>query len=405
MQLTTPGWLTWYTKNDQYSQAEAARPTSRRCAASTRTAATSSSTSNRRRCRSRRTRKTSTSRSTSSRARSSRSATCGSPATSWCPRPSCAQLLQLQPGDVYSREKLQADGQGHQRPAGRRGLRVRQRQRGSRDRPRQARSRRSRSSSTPGRRVYVRRINISGNARTRDEVIRREMRQLESAWYDGPRIERSKVRIRRLGLLRRRQHRDPAGAGHDRPGRRRRHRHRAQHRQRCYAGVGYSSSDGDRVQRVGVAAEHLRHRQRARRRRSTPARSTATSRSRSPSPTGRSTASRGRSRSTTRTVDPTSLSVSHYASSTLRRGDRLRRADHRDRQRSTWASASSRPSITLFDNSPPAYIALRRRVRLRPPTATSSRRLVARHPRRHPLSHARAACRACWSRSGCRSAT
>ena len=52
-----------------------------------------------------------------------------------------------------------------------------------------------------GRRVYVRRINISGNAKTRDEVIRREMRQLEAAWYDGTRIERSKVRIRRLGYF------------------------------------------------------------------------------------------------------------------------------------------------------------------------------------------------------------
>ncbi len=37
--------------------------------------------------------------------------------------------------------------------------------------------------------------------RTRDEVIRREMRQLEAAWYDGARIERSKVRIRRLGFF------------------------------------------------------------------------------------------------------------------------------------------------------------------------------------------------------------
>jgi len=53
----------------------------------------------------------------------------------------------------------------------------------------------------PGRRVYVRRINIGGNARTRDEVIRREARQLESAWFDGQRIERSKVRMRRLGYF------------------------------------------------------------------------------------------------------------------------------------------------------------------------------------------------------------
>src|SRR6185503_3524685 len=52
-----------------------------------------------------------------------------------------------------------------------------------------------------GRRVYVRKINISGNARTRDEAIRREMRQLEDAWYDATRIERSKVRIKRLGYF------------------------------------------------------------------------------------------------------------------------------------------------------------------------------------------------------------
>jgi len=40
----------------------------------------------------------------------------------------------------------------------------------------------------PGRRVYVRRINVSGNTRTRDEVIRREARQMEGAWYDGEQI-------------------------------------------------------------------------------------------------------------------------------------------------------------------------------------------------------------------------
>lgn len=49
----------------------------------------------------------------------------------------------------------------------------------------------------PGKRVYVRRINIVGNSRTRDEVIRREVRQLESAWYASNKINRSKERIRR----------------------------------------------------------------------------------------------------------------------------------------------------------------------------------------------------------------
>ncbi|MES2180800.1 MAG: outer membrane protein assembly factor BamA [Pseudomonadota bacterium] len=49
----------------------------------------------------------------------------------------------------------------------------------------------------PGKRVYVRRINIVGNTRTRDEVIRREVRQLESAWYSSNKINRSKERITR----------------------------------------------------------------------------------------------------------------------------------------------------------------------------------------------------------------
>lgn len=53
----------------------------------------------------------------------------------------------------------------------------------------------------PSRRVYVRRINVAGNDRTRDEVIRREFRQLEAAWYDGDKIRRSRDRVDRLGYF------------------------------------------------------------------------------------------------------------------------------------------------------------------------------------------------------------
>jgi len=49
----------------------------------------------------------------------------------------------------------------------------------------------------PGRRVYVRRISVAGNTRTRDEVVRREMRQLEGAYYDASKIQLSKSRIDR----------------------------------------------------------------------------------------------------------------------------------------------------------------------------------------------------------------
>ncbi|MCL2161099.1 MAG: outer membrane protein assembly factor BamA [Betaproteobacteria bacterium] len=51
----------------------------------------------------------------------------------------------------------------------------------------------------PGRKVYVRRVNVQGNTKTRDEIIRREVRQMESAWYDGAAINRSRDRIDRLG--------------------------------------------------------------------------------------------------------------------------------------------------------------------------------------------------------------
>ena len=53
----------------------------------------------------------------------------------------------------------------------------------------------------PSRRVYVRRVNIVGNTRTRDEVVRREMRQLESSWFDSSRLALSKDRVNRLGYF------------------------------------------------------------------------------------------------------------------------------------------------------------------------------------------------------------
>jgi outer membrane protein insertion porin family len=53
----------------------------------------------------------------------------------------------------------------------------------------------------PGRRVYVRRINVVGNTKTRDEVIRRELRQLEGSFYDGQRLQESRKRVERLGYF------------------------------------------------------------------------------------------------------------------------------------------------------------------------------------------------------------
>ena len=53
----------------------------------------------------------------------------------------------------------------------------------------------------PGSRVYVRRINILGNTKTKDEVIRREFRQMEGGWISTPLVNRSKIRLQRLGFF------------------------------------------------------------------------------------------------------------------------------------------------------------------------------------------------------------
>src|SRR5574343_180853 len=53
----------------------------------------------------------------------------------------------------------------------------------------------------PGKRVYVRRINVTGNTKTRDEVVRREIRQMEGGWFDGDKLATSKLRIDKLGFF------------------------------------------------------------------------------------------------------------------------------------------------------------------------------------------------------------
>jgi outer membrane protein insertion porin family len=53
----------------------------------------------------------------------------------------------------------------------------------------------------PGKRVYVRRIEVNGNSNTRDEVLRRELRQMEGAWLSNDALELSKQRIQRLPYI------------------------------------------------------------------------------------------------------------------------------------------------------------------------------------------------------------
>ncbi|MBV8208980.1 MAG: outer membrane protein assembly factor BamA [Burkholderiaceae bacterium] len=65
----------------------------------------------------------------------------------------------------------------------------------------------------PGRRAYVRHVNIAGNTRTRDEVIRREIRQFESGWYDSEKVKLSRDRVDRLGFFEKVEVETPAVPG------------------------------------------------------------------------------------------------------------------------------------------------------------------------------------------------
>ena len=110
------------------------------------------------------------------------------------------RLVRVQPGETYSREKLQRTAKDISDRLGAEGYAFAN----VNAVPDIDRTKATASFTIfvdPGRRVYVRRLNISGNSKTRDEVIRREARQLEGAWFDGQRIERSKVRMRRLGYF------------------------------------------------------------------------------------------------------------------------------------------------------------------------------------------------------------
>lgn len=67
----------------------------------------------------------------------------------------------------------------------------------------------------PGKRVYIRRIQFVGNSKTKDEVLRREMRQMEGAWFSQVAIDRSKVRLQRLSYFEQVQIETPPVPGTD----------------------------------------------------------------------------------------------------------------------------------------------------------------------------------------------
>ena len=67
----------------------------------------------------------------------------------------------------------------------------------------------------PGKRVYIRRIQFVGNNKTKDEVLRREMRQMEGAWFSQSALDRSRIRMQRLAYFETVEIETPAVPGTD----------------------------------------------------------------------------------------------------------------------------------------------------------------------------------------------
>ena len=112
------------------------------------------------------------------------------------PREELEKLVLVKPGEVFSRQRLTESTKAITDRLGNEGYAFAN----ASAVPQIDREKRSVAFSIvvdPGRRVYVRRINVAGNTRTRDEVVRREMRQLEGAYYDASKIQLSKIRVDR----------------------------------------------------------------------------------------------------------------------------------------------------------------------------------------------------------------
>jgi outer membrane protein insertion porin family len=116
------------------------------------------------------------------------------------PREELERLVQLRTGDVFSREKLAASTKAITDRLGNDGYAFANAN-AIPDVDKEKRTVAFNIVIDPGRRVYVRRIDIAGNTKTRDEVVRREMRQIEGAYYDASKIQLSRRRVDRTGYF------------------------------------------------------------------------------------------------------------------------------------------------------------------------------------------------------------
>ena len=197
--LTTPGWLTWYTKNDQYSRQKLSADLEKlksfyldRGYLEFNVDSTQVSISpdkqdvfitlnvtegNR-----------------------FRVASVKLAGDLTLPEAEFRKLIQVRPGDVFSREKLNESTKAVSDRLGTEGYAF-----ANVNAAPEINREKALVDFTifvdPGKRVYVRRVNVSGNTKTRDEVVRREIRQMESGWYDAAKVQASKERIDRLGFF------------------------------------------------------------------------------------------------------------------------------------------------------------------------------------------------------------
>jgi len=193
MVLTTPGWLTWYTKNDQYSKQKLAADletlrshyTNRGYLEFNVDSTQVSITPDKEEI-------YITINITEGPKYTVSDIRLGGELL--LPESELRRLISLKPGETFSREKLTESAKLIGDRLGQEGYAFAN----VNAIPEIDRNKREAAFTffiDPGRRVYIRRVNITGNTRTRDAVIRRELRQLEGAWYDNTKIQRSKVRV------------------------------------------------------------------------------------------------------------------------------------------------------------------------------------------------------------------
>ncbi|MFQ5994213.1 MAG: outer membrane protein assembly factor BamA [Acidiferrobacterales bacterium] len=116
------------------------------------------------------------------------------------PKAELAALIDIQPGDIFSRRRITAITDGITEILGSEGYAFANIN-AVPDVDKENATVAFTFFIDPGKRVYVRRITFVGNSTTRDAVLRREMRQLEGGWYSTTKVQRSRERLQRTGFF------------------------------------------------------------------------------------------------------------------------------------------------------------------------------------------------------------